>query len=73
MDLPPATHRRALELAKARRQSLSATLAELTALGLAKLGEPAVVTTSPVSGLPVISLGRKLSLEEVAELIDEDS
>ena len=34
VDLPPALHRRARELAKSRGQSLSAVLAELTARGL---------------------------------------
>ena len=54
VDLPPAVHRRALELAHARGQSLSATLAELTARGLGQLDEPVVVRTDATSGFRII-------------------
>ena len=53
VDLPPAVHRRAKEIAKARGQSLSATLAELTARGLGQLHEPVVIRTDATSGFPV--------------------
>jgi hypothetical protein len=45
VDLPPTVHRGAQELANARGQSLSATLAELIARGLSQLDEPVVVRT----------------------------
>ncbi len=45
VDLPPAVHRRVQQLAHARGQSLSATLAELTARRLSQLDEPLVVRT----------------------------
>jgi len=72
VDLPPALHRRAVELAKRRGQSLSATLADLAARGLGQLDEPVVVHTDAVSGFPVISVGRRVTSEEVAEILDED-
>lgn len=72
VDLPPAVHRRAKALAKSRRQSLSATVADLTVRGLAALGEPVEVATDPVSGLPVISLGRLVSAAEVADVLDDE-
>lgn len=72
VDLPPAVHRRATELARRRGRSLSATVAELTARGLAALGEPASVSIDPVSGLPVLSIGRVVTSDEVAELIAEE-
>ncbi len=72
VDLPPALHRRALELAGLRGQSLSATLAELAARGLSQLDEPVVVHTDAVSGFPVISIGRRITSSEVAAALDED-
>jgi len=72
VDLPPAVHRRAQALAKSRHQSLSATVAELTVRGLAALGEPVVVTADPVSGLPVISLGRAVTATEVADALYDE-
>jgi len=72
VDLPPAVHRRAQALAESRRQSLSATVADLAVRGLAALGEPVEVATDPVSGLPVISLGRTVSAAEVADVLDDE-
>lgn len=70
VDLPPAVHRRARELARQRHQSLSSVLADLTVRGLAALGEPVDLTTDPVSGFPVISLGRRVTSGDVAETLD---
>ena len=72
VDLPPAVHRRAQALAESRHQSLSATVADLTVRGLAALGEPVELTTDPVSGLPVISLGRTVTAAEVAAALDDE-
>jgi len=72
VDLPPAVHRRARALAQARHQSLSATVADLTIRGLAALGEPVELATDPVSGLPVISLGRPVTAAEVATALDDE-
>ena len=72
VDLPPALHRRALELARLHGQSLSATVAELAARGLSQLDEPVVVRTDAVSGFPVISVGRRITSDDVAAALDED-
>ena len=64
-------HRRAQALAQSRHQCLSATLADLTVRGLAALGEPVELSTDPVSGLPVISLGRPVTASEVAAALDD--
>ena len=72
VDLPPAVHRRARELAKERGQSLSTTLAELTARGLSQLDEPMLIRTDEASGFPVLSLGRRITAEDVAAALDED-
>lgn len=52
VDLPPAVHRRAVEIAKARGLSLSATLAELTARGPSQLDEPLSIGIEKRSGFP---------------------
>ena len=72
VDLPQALHRRAVELAKLRGQSLSTTVAELAARGLSELDEPVVVRTDAVSGFPVISIERRVTSDEVAQALDED-
>ncbi len=39
--------------------------------GLAQLDEPLVLKAEPRSGLPVLSLGRVITSDEVAVLLDE--
>ena len=51
--------------------SLSAMVAELTARGLSQLSEPITISADERSGFPVISVGRPVTSQEVAELIDE--
>jgi hypothetical protein len=72
VDLPPAVHRRARELAQERHQSLSTVVADLAVRGLAALGEPLEVTTDPTSGFPVISLGRRITSADVADVLDDE-
>jgi hypothetical protein len=61
VDLPPAVHRRARELAAQRGASLSAVLADLTVRGLAQLDAPVKLTTDSLTGLPILTLGRKVT------------
>jgi hypothetical protein len=72
VDLPPAVHRRALEIAKRRGISLSAVIADLTVRGLSQLGEPVVISTDERSGFPVVSVGRRVTSEQVAAALDEE-
>ena len=72
VDLPPAVHRRAVELAKQRGQSLSSVIAELATYGLSRLNEPLVLRTDPQSGFPIVSLGRQITSEDVANALDEE-
>jgi len=72
VDLPPEVHERARRLAAERRQSLSATLADLTVRGLAALGEPASISTDPVSGLPTLALSHRVTAAEVTAFLDEE-
>lgn len=72
VDLPPAVHRRAMELAKARGQSLSSTVAELTARGLGQLDQPLRILVDERSGFPVVSVGRRITTDEVAAVLDDE-
>lgn len=72
VDLPPAVHRRAQELAARRGSSLSAVVAELTARGLSQLDAPLEITTDEISGFPVIRVGRRVTSAEVAAALDDE-
>lgn len=72
IDLPPAVHRRARELAAQRGQSLSAVLADLTVRGLAQLDAPVELGTDARTGLPVLSLGRRITSAEVADVLNDE-
>jgi hypothetical protein len=72
VDLPPAVHRRAAELARTRGQSLSATVAELTSRGLSQLDEPLSISIDEQSGFPVVSVGRRITTDDVAAALDDE-
>ncbi|WP_415084419.1 hypothetical protein [Micropruina sp.] len=72
VDLPPAVHRRARELAARRGQSLSSVIADLTVRGLAQLDDPVTLQTDSRTGLPVLSLGRSVTSADVAEVLDDE-
>jgi hypothetical protein len=72
VDLPSAVHRRAVELALRRGQSLSAVVADLTARGLAQLDEPVRLGVDGRTGLPVITIGRRVTGDEVADALDDE-
>jgi hypothetical protein len=72
VDLPPAVHRRARELAAERGQSLSSVIADLTVRGLAQLDARVELSTDARTGLPVLSLGRRITSAEVADVLDDE-
>jgi hypothetical protein len=72
VDLPPAVHRRARELAERRGESLSAVIADLTVRGLAQIDEPVILRTDKRSGLPVLSIRRRITAQDVAEALDDE-
>ena len=72
VDLPPRTHRRVAELAASQGRSMSSTIADLTMRGLAQLDEPVRLRIDPRSGLGVLSIGRRITSDEVAELLDDE-
>jgi predicted transcriptional regulator len=72
VDLPPAVHRRARELAERRGQSLSAVIADLAVRGLAQIETPVQVRIDQRSGFPVVSIGRTVTSDDVARILDEE-
>jgi hypothetical protein len=72
VDLPPAVHRRVAALANQRGESLSALLAELTVRGLGQLDEPMRISVDARSGFPVLSVGRRVTAEDVDAALDDE-
>ena len=75
--VPPWTFRRQSidapsSIAKRTGQSLSAVVTELTVRGLSQLDVPVVIATDELSGFPVISVGRRVTSEQVAAALDEE-
>ncbi|WP_286956432.1 MULTISPECIES: hypothetical protein [Arsenicicoccus] len=71
VNLPPAVHRQARELAAQRGASLSSVIADLAARGLAQLDRPVAIATDERTGLPVLSVGRPVTSREVDEALNE--
>lgn len=72
VDLPPAVHRRALELAAQLDRSLSSIVADLTVRGLAQLDAPVALSVDKRSGLPVLSIGSTITSEDVAAALGDE-
>lgn len=51
---------------------MSTVIADLTIRGLAQTGAPAVLSTDDRSGFPVISVGRRVTSNEVAAMLDDE-
>lgn len=71
IDLPPALHQRARELAAMRGESVSTVVADLAIRGLAQLDEPVRLHIDDRTGLPTLSIGRKITASDVADALDE--
>ena len=71
VNFPASVDRRARALAAASGKSLSAVYVDLVLRGLSQLDEPIALAINPESGFAVLSIGRRLTSSEVAELLDE--
>lgn len=71
IDLPDDLHRQAQAIARDTHRTLSETVAELMRRGLG-YGRGVEVARSPRTGLPVVSLGRVVTSEDVRSLEDEE-
>lgn len=72
VELPAALRRRVEQLAQARGRSLSVTLADLVARGMSQVDEEVELQVDPGSGFPVLSVGRRVTSEDVAEALDDE-
>ncbi|WP_007024244.1 hypothetical protein [Saccharomonospora iraqiensis] len=70
VDLPDDLHRQIVSIARDTSRTLSDIVAELMRRGLGQ-GEVGEINRSPKTGLPVVSLGRVVTTEDVRSLEDE--
>ena len=71
IDLPDDLHRQALAIARDTHRTLSQTVADLISRGLG-IGSAAAISTDPRTGLPLVSVGRIVTSEDVRSLEDEE-
>ncbi|MDO5067940.1 MAG: hypothetical protein Q4D96_11720 [Propionibacteriaceae bacterium] len=71
VTLPDRTYHRVKEIAQNEGESVSSVIAELTARGLAD-SAPSKFSTSPITGLPTVSIGHTVTVAEAAELAAEE-
>jgi hypothetical protein len=71
IDLPDDLHKQALAIARDTRRTLSQTVVDLMRRGL---GGTSTVSTStdPRTGLPLVTVGRVVTSEDVRSLEDEE-
>ena len=58
-------------MARAQNRSLSSVVADLAMRGAAQLDEPLELAVDSRTGLHVLSIGRRITTSQVAELLDE--
>ena len=71
IDLPPELHALTTALARSSRRTLSETVSSLLREALHEPGE-AELRRDPVTGLLVLHTGRRLTSEDVADLLDDE-
>lgn len=71
VDLPEDLHQQAVSIARDTSSTLSETVAELMRRGLGESGE-IEVARSARTGLPVVSVGRVITTDDVRSLEDDD-
>ncbi|MDR0284556.1 MAG: hypothetical protein LBI33_06645 [Propionibacteriaceae bacterium] len=72
IDLNPWVHRRLTDLARERGKTLSVVADNLLMEALTRRDMPEGVFIDPRTGLAKVRLDRQYTMEEIAELIDED-
>jgi hypothetical protein len=71
IDLADDVHRAAVLIARDRHQTLSRTVSDLLRLAIAGASRGAAVDVSPVTGLPLVRVGRRITQEDVQAAQDE--
>ncbi|HWE90656.1 MAG TPA: antitoxin [Pseudonocardiaceae bacterium] len=72
IDLPEDIHQLALSIARDTGHTLSETVTDLIRRGLGPSPKEAKTFVSPVTGLPVFSLGSPVTTEDVRALEDDE-
>ena len=70
IDLPDELHRQALSIARDTSRTLSETVADLMRRGLGE-GKCSQTSQSPRTGLPVVTLGKATTTDDVRSLEDD--
>ena len=70
VDIPDELHQQAQAIARDTRRTFSATIVDLIRRGL-DTGRDDGLRTSALTGLPVVSVGRVITTEDVRSLDDE--
>lgn len=70
IDIPDDLHRQALSIARDTSRTLSEIVAELMRRGLGE-GRPPEISRSARTGLPVVTLGKVITTEDVRSLEDD--
>jgi predicted transcriptional regulator len=70
IDLPDDLHRQALSIARDTSRTLSEIVAELMRRGLGQ-GKPSRVAWSSRTGLPVVTVGKVITTDDVRSLEDD--
>ena len=70
IDLPEDLHDIARSIAADSRQTLSATIAQLLRQALSNDG-PAQIDVDPITGWPIVHIGRTITTEDVKSLEDD--
>lgn len=72
VDLAPQILQQVKALANERGASVSTTIAELTARGLSAVHGPMRMTLDARSGFPVLSFGRPVTAEDIADALEDE-
>jgi hypothetical protein len=71
IDLPEELHKQALAIARDTHRTLSETVADLIRRGLGA-GSTAAISVDPRTGLPLVSVGKVVTSEDVRSLEDDE-
>jgi predicted transcriptional regulator len=71
IDLPDDLHKQALAIARDTHRTLSETVADLIRRGLGA-GRAAAISVEPRTGLPLVSVGKVVTSEDVRSLEDDE-
>lgn len=72
ITLPDHTYEIIKKLAAEQGRSISSMIADLTIRGLASRNQPAELIPHPITGIHALPIGRTITDDDVAELLDDE-